>query len=274
MSVNKYKILLPENNKYLDIPLEMNWDFLGRDDSIQTYQNVILKDIIGNANDFEILQFTHKEYIDSSGYKKSAVNYEFYFYDNLNPVTSPVVTPANWINSYLDEGFTTQEVYYYSNSFTKSFFKLDFYDTPQDQTQKNYFTIILPVQQGFTQSVSISPVFPLVDIKKPKFQLDFIGDKEGFNIYWLRKKDYVDISTFYMSAKFFNAKTGEYVKMTNTPQPSIGNLFTFNPEDYFYYKVNLDYPKFNYEVLTTSTPNIVIGLDGGLPIRWYEYINP
>jgi hypothetical protein len=63
MSVNKYKILLPENNKYLDIPLEMNWDFLGRDDSIQTYQNEILKDIIGNANDFEILQFTHKEYI-------------------------------------------------------------------------------------------------------------------------------------------------------------------------------------------------------------------
>jgi hypothetical protein len=249
----------------------MKWDFSERDQAIDTYQGEVLDELIGLPNDFELSRFSHSQYVATNNVDiLTKINYEFYFFDTGDTISNS----TSWYNSYLYEDFTKQDVYYFSKPFTKSFFKLDFYDTPQDQTQKNYFTIILPVQQGFTQSVSISPVFPLVDIKKPKFQLDFIGDKEGFNIYWLRKKDYVDISTFYMSAKFFNAKTGEYVKMTNTPQPSIGNLFTFNPEDYFYYKVNLDYPKFNYEVLTTSTPNIVIGLDGGLPIRWYEYINP
>ena len=41
MIVNKYKIVLPENDQHLNIPLEMNWDFIGRDDSIDEYQEKI-----------------------------------------------------------------------------------------------------------------------------------------------------------------------------------------------------------------------------------------
>ena len=35
MSVNKIKILLPDTNKYVNVPVELNWDFTGRDDSIE-----------------------------------------------------------------------------------------------------------------------------------------------------------------------------------------------------------------------------------------------
>jgi hypothetical protein len=171
------------------------------------------------------------------------------------------------------EGFTSNEVYYYANPFTKSFFKLDFYDTKDLKTQTNYFTIILPVQQGLTEIASISQILPNVNIKKPTFKLDYIGDKEGFFIYWLRKREYVDLTTFYMSAKFFDAKLGVYVKMTNVPQSSIPNVYTFNNEDYFYYQVNLDYNTKTYEVYSTSNSVQRVGTDN-LPISWYEYVNP
>ncbi len=39
-----------------------------------------------------------------------------------------------------------------------------------------------------------------------------------------------------MTAKFFDARLGVFVRMTNTPQSSIANKFTFNPNEYFYYK--------------------------------------
>jgi hypothetical protein len=103
--------------------------------------------------------------------------------------------------------------------------------------------------------------------------LDYIGDKEGFFIYWLRERNFYDISEFYMSSKFFDAKLGVYVVMTNTPQPLITpNKFNFLPQDYFYYKVNLDYNNKTYEVSSTST-TLRVG-EALTPIKWYEYVNP
>ena len=122
MIVNKYKIVLPENDQYLNIPLEMNWDFLGRDDSIEEYQTTMVKEVVGGVNDFEVLQFSHNEYVDNLNFERTNINYEFYFYDNVVPITSPLVNSTNWNNSYLDEGFTVDEVYYFTKPFTNSFF--------------------------------------------------------------------------------------------------------------------------------------------------------
>tara|TARA_R110000868_G_scaffold4895_2_gene30459 strand:- start:6073 stop:6882 length:810 start_codon:yes stop_codon:yes gene_type:complete len=269
MSVNKIKILLSETDKYVEVPVEMKWDFTGRDDSIEEYQKKMVKEILGIANDFETSRFSHNSFIN----EKTDINYEFYFYDNALPITATTVTSANWDITYQNEGFTPSDIYYFVKPFTKSFFKLDFYDTPEDKSQTNYFTIILPVQQGDFESASITPLLPLVDIRKPKFSLDYIGDKEGFFIYWLRERDFIDLSEFYMSAKFFNGRTGVFNVMTNTPQPNITpNKFNFLSSEYFYYKINLDYTTKTYEALSTST-NVRVG-DQVTPIKWYEYINP
>ena len=57
--------------------------------------------------------------------------------------------------------------------------------------------------------------------------------------------------------------------MTNTPQSSITSPFTFNPEDYFYYKVILNYNTKTYQVFDNSGR---IGTTSS--IKWYEYVNP
>jgi hypothetical protein len=269
--VNKYKIILPGNDKQIDIPIELKWDFGGRDGGVEDYEKTVLSELIGIPNDFEIARFSHKEY-NILNQIKTSMNYEFYFYDGT-PTNIPTANFNDYISSYLTIGFTSKEVYYYSKPFTKSFFKLDFYDTPDPVSQQIYFTIILPVQQGFTETATISPLLPLVDIKKPTMRLDYIGDKEGFFIYWLRKQNYIDLTTFYMSAKFFNGRTGLYTTMVNTIQSQIPNPYTFNGDNYFYYVVNLNYNDKTYQVYRPNNNVQRVGLEN-FPIVWYEYVNP
>jgi hypothetical protein len=112
----------------------------------------------------------------------------------------------------------------------------------------------------------------LVEIKKPKFVLDYVGDKEGFFIYWLKKRNFLDIQTFYMTAKFYNAETGYFTRMINTPQSSFpGSRFTFDIPTYFYYTMKLDYDKQTYQIFNQAGQRVGTPT---LPIRWYEYINP
>jgi hypothetical protein len=72
-----------------------------------------------------------------------------------------------------------------------------------------------------------------------------------------------------MTAKFFDARLGIFVKMTNTPQSDIASKFMFNPEDYFYYEVRLNYNEKTYEVWDNNNR---VGTTSS--IKWYEYINP
>ena len=143
MSVNKYRIVPDNNEKYLNIPIEMKWDFTGKDDSLDEYQKTIFEEVIGTANDFEICRFTHEEYLDVNQRTKTNINYEFNFYNYSLPITAATVTTTNWDDTYLNLAFTTPDIYYFRKPFTKSFFKLDFYDNPSDVSQNIYFSVIL-----------------------------------------------------------------------------------------------------------------------------------
>ena len=277
MNNNKYTFTLPKgDDKYINIPIEIKWDFIGQDDAIEKYQEEVVEEIVGFPGDFEILRFAHDSYNNGT---KTDIKYDFHFFGDINgnvPVnpSSDVTTAtiSNWITSYIPEGFLTTEIYYYVKPFTKSFFKLDFYDTKNTISQTNYFTVIIPVQQGFTVSGTVSSLLPDVQIKTPSFKLDYVGDKEGFFLYWLRDKDFYNgLNTFYMTAKFFDARLGIFVKMMNTPQKStlVGSPFTFNPEDFFYYKVILDYNTKTYQVFDNQGR---VGTTSS--IKWYEYVNP
>lgn len=265
--MNKYRFTIPENDGYINIPLEIKWDFQGREDSIELFEEDVIEEVVGKPKDYEILRFTHNSY--NKGLNTD-INYQFYFYSG-DPTTFNTSKVSDWGTSYITQGYTTRQIYFFENPFTKSFFKLDFYDTNDTLTQTLYFTIILPVQQGDYEMASISPIFPNVKIRKPKFKLDFLGDTEGFYIYWLRDRETLDISTFYMAAKFFNARKGGFVKMMNAPQASLPNSkYLFDESTYFYYKVTLDYQNKSYSVFNTNS--LRIGSEQ-TPIKWYEFIN-
>jgi len=273
--VNNFYFKLPITNLSIQLPVEIQWDFLDRSNAIQAFERDVVTQIIGSPEDFEITRFAHND-VDPTvvpANTKTDINYEFYFY-NTGATTTLTATTAStdWVNSYITEGFNSAELYYFAKPFTNSFFKLDFYDTSDPKTQINYFTIIIPTQQGFTTGATISPLTPPVQIKYPKFKLDYVGDKEGFFIYWLRSRSFIDIDTFYMTAKFFDAKIGVFVKMMNRPQsvlPQGPGRFSFSGSTYFYNKVVLDYDKKTYQVFDGGN-NQRIGT--ATPIKWYEYV--
>ena len=273
MSVSKHKILFSEANKEITIPIEMKWDFGGKDGAIEDFQEDMVAEVLGSPNDFEVCRFAHNDYVTNIGQQKTDINYVFNFYSGA-PTNVSASTSNDWSCTYLSQNFNPTEIYYYTKPFTKSFFKLDFYDTNEKTTQTNYFTIIIPVQQGKMETVNISPILSSVDIRIPNYKLDYIGDKEGFFIYWLRKREYIDIDTFYMSCKFFNGKTGEYVRMMVEPQSTLSSsVYSFNKDIYFYYLVKLDYNTKTYEVFNQN--NLTLRKGSELtPINWYEYVGP
>jgi len=272
MSVNKVTIVPDGIDKQINIPVRLTWDYLGLDMAIEEYETEVITEAIGVGRDFEISRFANAPDVTTNN---TEINYEFYFYSG-----GSTYDINNWTINYMSEGFTPQDLYYYTNNFSNSFFKLDFYDNTDDKKQTNYLTIIIPTQQGLKMTTQMQRI--VVDVRKPKFILDYVGDKEGFFLYWLKKRNFLDIDTFYMSAKFYNAKTGQFTKlMTNnkTPTGVIGpqasfplnsNQYLFDNNTLFYYIVNLDYKNQTYQVVNSDGQR----LGTTIPIKWYEYLNP
>lgn len=259
MIVNKFKLTITGNEQYLNIPLDIRWDFGGRDDSIDEYQQSVVNDIVGEPEDYEIFRFAHDVYgLDND----TEINYQFHFYSGVTSTIS-ASTINDWVESYESGGFLYDQIYYKLKPFTKSFFKIDFYDTKDFTTQTNYMTVILPViNSNYSQTNNF--------INIPSFTLNYLKNKEGFFWYWLRDKTLLNLETFYMTVKFFDANNGVFVKMMTRPQSTLPSKFQFN-NDLFYVKVKLDYVTKTYKLFDMIT-NKRIG--DGQPIKWYEYVNP
>ena len=277
MNNNYFRKIQTVNEQYINIPIEIKFDMEGREDLINEWENDVIEEIINPINDFEITKFAHKEYYVNN-VMRTDINYEFFFFDYLTQPLS--ATLSNWATDYENASFTDTEIYYFANSFKGSFFKLDFYDTNITESQTILLSVIIPTQQGLKEPGTIGP--PLnqtqVEVKKPKFLLDYSGaDKEGFFIYWLKDRTYIDRNEFYVSAEFFNAKKGQFIRLINTPQSTFNgeNRFNIDKSEYFYYKYQLNYQTNQYEVYEydNGVGNLQrIGTTN--PIKWYEYVNP
>ena len=119
-------------------------------------------------------------------------------------------------------------------------------------------------ETNVTTTTTISDV---VQSLAPTFELDHIGLKESYFIYWFKDFDILKLNKLYMRVKFFNGKTGEYTTFTTRKQTSINanSPFRIN-NDYFYREVTFDFVNYLYDV---------IGFGKSLlTLDWYEYINP
>lgn len=273
MNVSKYKFLRSNLDKQIDIPIEIKWDLYGQEDELEKFEEDVVETAIGKPKDFELARFQNKQYNNSYD---TSVNYEFNFYTGL---TSDINTSiqTDWGLTYNSQGFTNEEIYYTSKPFLKSFFKLDFYDTNETTTQRVYFSIVLPANQSKDTQVSISPYLPLVNVSIPIYNLDYVNQKEGYFIYWLKSKDFYDIDTFYMRAKFFNGSTGQFITLMNKSQSSpqlVSSKYTFDSSKYLYYKFVLDYSNYTYQIFDVSGPTEIRVGSLSNPIKFYEYINP
>jgi len=268
------------SDKDIIIPVEITFDQEGREQGVEEYESEVLERVINGVDDFEISKFAHAPWDTNNDVTQ--VHYQFNFF-NPNTTTDFINNPptiTDWLDDYQYATFTDSEIYYFSNSFKGSFFKLDFYDSKTNENQKILFSVVLPTQQGLKEPGFIGPQFnqTTVQVKKPKYILDYTGqDKEGFFYYWLKNPDYLNQTTFYMSCKFFNAKKGQFIRMMNKPQSTLtgAGVYNFDKESFFYYKVMFDQTNYEYKVYEESTGlRVGVGPLASEAIIWYEYVNP
>jgi len=274
---NNYRFKLGLKEEFINIPIKIDFDNLGRQEAVEEFERQTIEKVINPINDFETTRFAHAPW--DTNQDKTEINYQFNFFDPTGSVLT--ATQSSWLDDYQYATFTDDEIYFFANSFKGSFFKLDLYDTNSPQNQRALLSVILPTQQGLKEPGTIGTGQTPVEVKKPKFILDYVGpDKEGFFIYWLKEQSFLSKSHFYMSCKFFNAKKGTFVRMMNEPQSVFNgvNKFNFDKGQYFFYKVVIDYNTYEYKVykeipVINQTPSLVRVGDNLTPIIWYEYIN-
>jgi hypothetical protein len=276
--VNKYRFRLgQQQTKAIEVPISIAWDLNGVNDSIDLFESDVIRQVINPIDDFETTRYSHRPFRSGaihSNQQETSTNYEFYFYSaTTDSNITGETTNNNWVTDYRANGISTVDVLYQRNVFKSSFFKLDFYDTKSSSNQQIYLTIIIPTHQG--QFMPVQYGVSTVNIKKPVFNLDFVGDKEGYFIYWLKDTEFVDLKTLYMSAKFYDARIGQFKRMMTQGQGILSDKFRFNNEDYFYCQVDLNYDDYTYEI-TLTNPFVTeerVGTKSN-PMKWYEYVNP
>ena len=295
MTANKYKIRVNKVEQDLRIPLQLTFEETGRGDLITKYEDDVLRKLINPTKDFEVTRYNHMgfncggmSYLNDVPIANAKINYDFQFYSGLGV----------WSDKYSAKGWTNLEIFKKANSLRNSFFKLDLYDTPYRRNQKLYISLILTPFSG--QDDILTVLYPdgsssLEYIKVPEFIFGAKTKdvKENFWIYWLKEKvKDLDIFTFYMSAKFFDAKTGEVNKFTTHPQlylTATNGSWVYNlPEELFYYQVDLDHDTKSYKITQLLSSEVTVpsrvGLVGAAaddcgsppqqPVDWFEYVNP
>jgi len=239
MDVNKFKLLKNNDNQYqIVLPIRNDSYYLGLDMGVDEIEAQVVNEVIGLPKNYEIARFTFKESLtvptgNDLLENNSALNINFKFF-NFN-------TNA-WESSYLSI-FDQHQIYYNTTAFSNSFFKLDFYDKNDNKSQKIIFTIVIPTQQGKFENIQIFPSwYPnngYVNLRTASFQLNYLQDKEGYFIYFLEDPTIINITEFYVTFKFFNGNTGQFIQFL-TQDPSVLTNNNFNPNEYQYLKVVLN----------------------------------
>jgi len=293
MTVNRYKIRVDSKEQKVILPLSLDFDDAGREDLIKTYEDDVLNKVIGKAKDYEVTRYRPSENMDPAlGVPDPSppVYYKFYFQDpSIGVPTNPgsyftFLGPPNE-SAYETQGFTRMQMYQNDKTFKKSFFKMDFYDSPNRSDQTLYMSLILNAtmsekqimdtvdfnNDGIPDPPVLDPFNPNKviietrrDVNIPEFILT--TKDEGYYIHWLKDTKLLDIRKFYMSAQFYNGIRGEVVKFTNkNPAPL---LPTTQPASSFFYEVPINTTNFTYTVQLGGTR---VGLTPASPIEFYQW---
>jgi hypothetical protein len=177
--------------KNIVVPISMSFKNNGYSDLINSIAKEEKEDNVNVVIDRETIRF-RSAFENTS--ELSSPQIEFHFIDDNN----------TYGNSFINAGFEQSDIDGHTNRLTKSFFRLDFYDSPNEKEQNFLFSEFLNV------NLSSTPIFPLNRIFWLKHDPKFIDDNT-----------YRDL---FIEALFFNSKDGTVRRFINRGIVSIITL--------------------------------------------------
>jgi len=295
--VSKIRLI---KGKSLNIPISLDtrFDITGQEDLIEKFSDDVLQEIINPVKDYEVSKFIHD--YDSSG--DNGLYIAASFIDSTN-------NEQFWIDEYYPQGFDKGELVLFSKAVKNSFFKLDFFDTTSREKQKLQLTKIIPMYLSNYAMFDIDkdgiPDYEddMVDVDGdgiddntagnddfgdrfessgllkptqtgtyivPNLYSNNVKNNEISDLFVFKSLSTKPFNEFYMSCRFFNAKTGDVVRMTNDPLIDSG----INPKKDFYYKVKLNRQKLTYEIYDYSdgVEGERVGDSDDNPLMFYQML--
>ena len=264
MFVNKYTVNLntltgTTTATTFNIPLNMDYQFIGQDDIINTQFVKIEKEkAINPILDYERINFIPK----TTGFLKGDIkNITF----NLNFINRKLIGSSFSVpTNYSDIDFNDSDIKFNKNYFKESYIQFEYFDTDNPLTQRLLFrTRLNPIitNDNLTPPTSKYPGQPKSArdipvsfiLNRPESNLTNNNITEGFYLYDY-KEDY-DINTIksiYLRVSFFNAKTGRrtFFMVSKTKVP-LTDLY-----DRKLLHIKIDLQKTNNEYVYKFSPEI------------------
>jgi hypothetical protein len=182
---------------------------------------------------------------------------------------------TTYVQNYEAVGITNKENATLNKQTTSSFFRLEFFKTPNDETpdrtnRKLVFAknILIPSGEKYYYTSNNFNDYVFVPV--------FIGssyrNKENMYFFWFQDETPYDETqltgnTFYMTAKFFNGDDGSVIDFVNN---CFNTSYEIVENEDMYYKVLIDMNEYSYRVFEY---NGSVGDRCGLrsnPIKFYE----
>jgi hypothetical protein len=252
---------------------------LGWEDNAQEMEREILETIINPVQNFETVRFIHRPYTSLTGLLQTDIWYKFWF-------ISGNTSTDRYVQDYEPTGLSARENAQMFRQTTESFFRLEFFKTPNNVTpnrtnRRLVFAknLSLPLGEKYFYTALNDYIF------KPVFMGSNYKNKENMYLFWFQddsalNEENLAGDTFFMTAKFFNAEDGTVVDFTNKNMQTLSGATTnirigtrenpilfyekgirganreVNEETDMYYKVYLtrEYPNYSfvYQVVDVS----------------------
>lgn len=260
-------------NKEQTFRLDSGWE-----STFEQYEDEVLKDIINPIENYETCRYIHKPYT-SNNILQSDIWFHFYFNDGTTPKLNYGLVDIEQSDIYLTH-------------LKNSFFKLEFYKTPNNESpnrsnRRLVFTKMLNPMIGERLTIPSGQKLYI-----PVFKGTPIKNKENMYLFWFEDDSVLEESvltgtTFYMTAKFYNAVDGSRLQFSNK---QITNSSTIIEEKDLYFRVQMNRttePSFHYIITEMDDcdqganfqevgQDVVGGLSAqrvgtlSLPIKFYE----
>lgn len=274
--------------KSLNIPisLETKFDITGQEDLIEKFSDDVLQDIINPVKDYEVSKFIHNyddngdnglyiaaSFIDKSGDSPFWID-EYYpqgFEERELVLFSNAVKNSFFKLDFFDTTSRERQKLQLTKIIPIYLSNLSIYDADYDGIADYEDDMVDidgdgvddntaggvsgPNEQDyideFGDRFEDSSKLTRIDVGTyivPNIYSNNVKNNEVSDLFVFKSLSTKPFNEFYMGCRFFNAKTGDVVRMTNDPLVDSG----INPKKDFYYKVKLNRQKLTYEIYDYS----------------------
>ena len=261
------EILRQEND--IKLVLGNTQDFktdAGWDETFDEFEKQSLEKIINPTENYETVRYIHKPYVSSNGIEQCDIWFYFHFLNGTGYTNSL---------DYNLVGITPKENVKMLKQSTESFFRLEFFKTPNndspDRTNRRLVfakNLSLPLGEKFYYTTLNDYIFV------PVFMGSNYKNKENMYLFWFEDDSSLNETTltgntFWMTAKFYNGKDGSILDFTTTGLTPTQEV---NETNDMYYQMVIDRTNYTYEIFKyNGTTGNRIG-ESNDPIMFYEKI--